>query len=339
MLDAILAAVSAAALFAVAAALQHRSAGLVSAGGQGLAGFAPRTLRHPLWIAGLLASLAGFGLHALALRDGPLTLVQPLLVTGVIFALPLRQVLERRRPRSAELGWAAALALGLAVFIVVSTPAAGAAQAADPQPAVICMAVIALSIPGCCVAARRATGRLAAAALGTAAGLAFAATAGLLKETVDVVSRGAGALLTTWPGYALVVVGGIGLLINQLAYQAGPLRASLPAITTVNPIVSLVIGVAVFDERFRSGAPYLAGEVLGLVLIAVAAIGLTRSGGGEVGGAVAGAGPGPVTREAGGAATGSRDSSMSVESLLKQQQQQRYVHVVSRSPGRPPGGP
>jgi hypothetical protein len=303
MLDAILAAVSAAALFAVAAAVQHRSAGLVAAavqhrsaglvtaGGEGraarAAGFVPGTLRHPLWIAGLLASLAGFGLHALALRDGPLTLVQPLLVTGVIFALPLRQVLERRRPRYAELGWAAALALGLAVFIVVSTPAAGAGQAADPRPAVICLAVIAVSIPGCCVAARRATGRVAAAALGTAAGLAFAAAAGLLKETVDVVSRGAGALLTAWPGYALVVVGGTGLLLNQLAYRAGPLRASLPAITTVNPIVSLVIGVAVFDERFRSGGPYLAGEVLGLVLIAVAAVGLTRSGAGEAGGPVA----------------------------------------------------
>jgi len=320
MLDAILAAVSAAALFAVAAALQHRSAGLVSAavrhrgagpvpaGGRGrparVAGFVPGTLRHPLWIAGLLASLAGFGLHALALRDGPLTLVQPLLVTGVIFALPLRQVLERRRPRYAELGWAAALALGLAGFIVVSTPAAGAAQAADPRPAVICLAVIALSIPGCCVAARRATGSLAAAALGTAAGLAFAATAGLLKETVDVVSRGAAALLTTWPGYALIAVGGLGLLLNQLAYQAGPLRASLPAITTVNPIVSLVIGVAVFDERFRSGAPYLAGEILGLVLIAVAAVGLTRSGAREVPDPVVAESDGQVTREGRGTVAG-----------------------------------
>jgi hypothetical protein len=294
MLDAILAAVSAAALFAVAAALQHRSAGLVTAGGHGQAGFVPGTLRHPLWIAGSLASLAGFGLHALALRDGPLTLVQPLLVTGVIFALPLRQILERRRPRYAELGWAAALALGLAVFIVVSTPAAGASQAADLRPAVICLAVIALSIPGCCVAGRHARGSLAAAALGTAAGLAFAATAGLLKETVDVVSRDAGALVTTWPGYALIVVGGIGLVLNQLAYQAGPLRASLPAITTVNPIVSLVIGVAVFDERFRSGAPYLAGEVLGLALVAVAAVGLTRSGPGEARGAVAGEARGAV---------------------------------------------
>jgi hypothetical protein len=292
MVDAILAAVAAAALFAVAAALQHRSAGLVIAGGPARAArFVPRTLRQPLWIAGALASLAGFGLHALALRDGPLTLVQPLLVTAVIFALPLRQVLERRRPRYAELGWAAALALGLAVFIAVSTPATAASQPADPWPAVICLAAFALSIPGCCVAGRRATGSLAAAALGTAAGLAFAATAGLLKETVDVASRDAGALLTTWPGYALVVVGGIGLLLNQLAYQAGPLRASLPAITTVNPIVSLVIGVTVFDERFRSGAPYLAGELLGLALVAVAAVGHTRSGPGEARGGTAGETP------------------------------------------------
>jgi drug/metabolite transporter (DMT)-like permease len=282
MTDAILAALSAAALFAVAAALQHRSAGLITAATQahaeGLAGFVGRTLRHPLWLVGALASLAGFGLHALALRNGPLTLVQPLLVTGVVFALPLRQFLEHRRPRRAELGWAAALALGLAVFLTISTPAAGRAQPGDRIPALICVAALGVAIPGCFVAGRRATGRTAAVTLGTAAGLAFASTAGLLKETVSILGRGPGVLLTTWPCYALVAVGGVGLLLHQLAYQAGPLRVSLPAITTVNPIVSLIIGVAVFDERFRSGAPYLLGEILGLALIAAAAVGLTRSG-------------------------------------------------------------
>jgi hypothetical protein len=287
MLVAILAAVSAAALFAVGTALQHRSAGLVSAGqvtaaggdrSAGLPGFVARTLRHPLWLAGSLSSLAGLGLHALALRDGPLTLVQPLLVTGVIFALPLRQLLEHRRPGRAELGWAAALALGLVLFLTVSTPADGVSRAADPIPAVICVTAIGLAVLGCCAVGRRGTGATAAVALGTAAGLAFAATAGLLKETINVSGRGTGALLTTWPCYALAVAGALGLLLSQLAYRAAPLRVSLPAITTVNPIVSLVIGVAVFDERFRSGAPYLLGELLGLVLIAAAAVGLTRSG-------------------------------------------------------------
>jgi drug/metabolite transporter (DMT)-like permease len=285
MLDAVLAAVAAAALFAVAAALQHRSAGLIGPGrgagpgpGGGLVALTGRTLRHPLWITGALASLAGLGLHALALRDGPLTLVQPLLVTGVIFALPLRQALERLRPRPAELAWAAALALGLALFILAATPASSPAQPADPGPALICAAAIGLGLPACVAASRRATGAPAALALGTAAGLAFAGTAGLLKQVTDELGHGAGALLTTWPSYALLVAGGLGLLLSQLAYRAGPLRASLPAVTAVNPIASLVIGVAVFDERFRGGAPYLAAEVLGLAVIVIAAVGLTRSG-------------------------------------------------------------
>jgi hypothetical protein len=274
--DAVAAALSAAALFAVATALQHRSAGLVTAVG-GRRGFVSGTLRHPLWIVGSVANLAGLSLHALALRDGPLTLVQPLLVIGVIFALPLRQVLEHRRPGRAEIGWAAALTLGLAVFLVLAMPADGPVQEADPEPMVFCAVAIALAVSGCLVAGRRTTAATGAMMLGTAAGLLFAAAAALLKETTDVLSHGAGALFTAWPCYALVAVGGAGLLLSQYAYRAGPLSASLATITAVNPIVSVVIGVAVFDEPFRAAPGYLLGEVLGLALMAVAAVGLTRS--------------------------------------------------------------
>jgi drug/metabolite transporter (DMT)-like permease len=274
---AIVAALLAAALFAIATAFQHRSAGLVTVADRRAGGFVSRSLRHPLWIAGSVANLAGLGLHALSLRDGPLTLVQPLLVIGVIFTLPLRQVLEHRRPGRAEIGWAAALTLGLAVFLVLATPADDPVQGADPAPMVICAAAIALAVSGCLVAGRRATARTGAMVLGTAAGLLFAASAALLKETTDVLGHGAATLFTSWPLYALVAVGGAGLLLSQFAYRAGPLSASLPAITAVNPIVSVVIGVAVFDEPFRTAPGYLFGEVLGLALMAVAAVGLTRS--------------------------------------------------------------
>lgn len=273
---AIVAALSAAALFAVATAFQHRCAGLVTVvGGRGE--FVSRTVRHPLWLVGLVANLAGLGLHAVALRDGPLTLVQPLLVVGVIFTLPLRQVLERRWPKRAEICWAAALSLGLAVFLILSTPTNGPVQGADPVPTVFCAAAIGLAVVGCVVAARRAAAALGAMLLGTAAGLLFAAAAALLKETTNMLSQGTAAVFTTWPLYALLAVGGVGLLLSQYAYRAGPLSASLPAITVVNPIMSVVIGVAVFDEPFRAAPGYLLGEVLGLALMAVAAAGLTRS--------------------------------------------------------------
>ena len=127
------------------------------------------------------------------------------------------------------------------------------------------------------LAGRRSTGRAAAALLGTAAGLSYAAVAGLLKQDMGTLDRGLGALVTSWPFYALIGVGALGLLVNQLAYQAGPLSSSLPAIMTVGPVVSLVIGVVVFDEQFRTGPAALLGAAVCLALVLVAAGGLTRS--------------------------------------------------------------
>ncbi|HTW10814.1 MAG TPA: DMT family transporter [Acidimicrobiales bacterium] len=279
MLVATLAALCAAVLFAMAAALQHRSAGLVSDGAAlgtaQLSGFLLRTLRDPLWVLGGVAGVAGFALHALALRDGPLTLVQPLLVSGVVFALPLRHLLEHRAPRRNEIWLAALLAVGLVLFLTIATPAGGTAQLPDAGPTVVSGILIGLGVVGSFVAGRRATGSRAALLLGTGAALAFAAVAGLLKETMGVLSRGPAALATAWPVYALILAGVIGLVLNQLAYQAGPLSSSLPAVATVDPLVSLVIGVAVFDERFRSGPGALVGEALGLALVVAASIGLT----------------------------------------------------------------
>jgi hypothetical protein len=294
MLVATLAAVAAAAMFAAATALLHRSAGIVSAriATSGTAPPAPQvgpaaspllfrrfvagTARHPLWLLGMLGELAGFGLHALALREGPLTLVQPLLVTGVVFALPLRQLIEGRRPGRVELVWAAVLAAGLALFFLAATPAQGTAKGPDPLPTTLAVLGIGGGALVCAWLGRRADGPRAAAVLGAGAGLAFAGVAGLLKEATAELSRGLGALFGDWPVYGLAAIGVAGLLLSQLAFRAAPLSASLPALTTVDPIASLVIGVAVFDEPFRRTIAAVSGEVAGLCLVMAAAIAITR---------------------------------------------------------------
>jgi hypothetical protein len=287
MLTAILAALFAAALYAVSAALQHRSAGLVTEADTlrtaRLGGFISGTVRHPMWIVGSAAGIVGFALHALALRDGPLTLVQPLLVSSAIFALALRQLLERRRPRRSELRWAFGLVVGLVLFLMIATPANGVTKPADALPTLVIGTLIAFGVLGLFVAGRRAAGSGAAALLGTATGLSFAAKAGLLKQVMGTVDRGPGALVTAWPLYVFIAVWLCSLLLNQLAYQAGPLHSSLPAIMTVDPVVSLVIGVAIFDEQFRNSPADLVGEAFGLALVVAAAIGLTRSVAGPTG--------------------------------------------------------
>jgi hypothetical protein len=281
VLVATVAALVAAALFAVSSALQHRSATeiphLGSLQRRNLGRFALHTVRHTSWLVGTVADLVGLGFHALALDTGPLTLVQPLLVTGMVFALPLRQWIDHRRPSIRELGWASALSLGLAAFLVVATPTSATTAFADRLPAVIAAAGVTLGIVGFGWLGRGAAGNQAARPLGLATGLTFAASAALIKTTTETLTHHPLGVLTSWPLYGLIVVGGIGLLLNQMAFQAGPLRVSLPAMTASDPLVSLVIGVTVYDEQLRTGALGVGVEVLSLAVVLVATIALSRA--------------------------------------------------------------
>lgn len=278
MVVATAAALASAALSALALAALHRSAGMVRdvSPRTGMSRFLVANARHPLWLVGMLAATLASVLHAVALHDGPLTLVQPLMVSAVVFALAFRQLIEGRRPAPAQLSWAVALTAGLVVFLVAASPGQGPPQGPDAGPALVAVIALPAGMALCGLFGRRADGRRAATWLGVGAGLAFAGTAGLLKEVTDQVNHGLGAVFATWPVYALAVAGVFGLVFNQLAFRAAPLPASLPALSTVDPLVSLVIGVSVFDEPFRSAPPELAMELIALVLVMVSVAALTR---------------------------------------------------------------
>jgi len=290
MLVATVAALVAAAVFAASTALLHRSAGIVadSTGAGELGKFVTRTSVHPVWVAGMGGQIAGFGLHALALRDGPLTLVQPLMVTEVVFALPLRQLMEGRRLRKSEMAWAAVLCAGLGGFLAAATPSQGRRFTPATVPTVVTVAGIGFGMALCAYLGRSARGKWPATVLGVGAGLGFAGAAGGLKQATIELSHGVGVVFTTWPIYAVAVAGAAGMLLTQLAFRAAPLRASLPAMSTVDTVVSLAIGVAVFDEPFRVSPLALSGEVAGLVLVVVALACLTS---GEATGGSRPAGP------------------------------------------------
>src|SRR5205823_13168937 len=79
----------------------------------------------PMWIIGILADVAGFGLQFVALDRGSLVLVQPLLVSGLLFALPFGAALTHRRLTASEWLGSAATVAGLALFLVVASPGPG----------------------------------------------------------------------------------------------------------------------------------------------------------------------------------------------------------------------
>jgi drug/metabolite transporter (DMT)-like permease len=279
------ASVGATAFFALSTALKHRSARTTpDASGlepRRLARFIHATARHPLYLGGLVADVVGVSLQVFALHIGALSVVQPLLTTALLFSLVLAHRVAGTRISRRELAWGAVLVVALIGFMVASGTVqtsrhAAVVQAADRVPAVLA-GILAVALAATCVlTSRRLPSGGAAALMGVAVGTAYACTAALIKSCTNILAAGPVALLTSWQPYLLVVAGGIGLLLAQLAFQSGPLTASLPAIATVDPLLSVAIGVWVYDERLNRGPWAVGAEVGFLALMSLAAVMLSR---------------------------------------------------------------
>src|SRR3954452_25081993 len=132
VLTAVLLAVAGAGAFAVATVVEHRTATHAAAAGEGW--WLVRLTPRPAWLASQACGGLGVLLHAAALRSGPVSLVQPVLATGLVFALGLGSWVDRRqpgRPRPGRVQWlaAVAVAVGLTAFLLSARPPAGSATA------------------------------------------------------------------------------------------------------------------------------------------------------------------------------------------------------------------
>lgn len=270
--------------FAASSSLKHVSAGhaptVPTVGGGRLASFIRATVTHPLWLAGIACDVVGLGFQIAALHLGALAVVQPLLISGLLFALLIRQRFEHYRISRPQLGWAVALTVSLAGFVVLaaSLRAESSRTGVEHTPAAIASAVGLAAVVACVVLGRRAGGPgRAGVLLGIAVGIVYTATAALLKTITTIGAHGPVALLTSWQLYVLVAVGAVGLLLNQLAFQAGPITVSLPATATADPLLSIIVGVLVFNERVHTGPGGTVVFVLLIVLMAVAVINLVRA--------------------------------------------------------------
>lgn len=266
---------------ALANTLQHRTAvavsGIEAAESTTVAAAVRATLTHRWWLMAVALQGVGFLLHATALNFGQLTVVQPLLVCAVLFALPLNRVLRREPITRNEVGWAAVLVVGLAGFLMVASPPLTATK--EPVDSGAALVAVTLGVAGivtCVVCARRWYSQAGSFLLATASGIMFVGQAALLKSSVGVLDKGVGGLLVAWQPYALIVVGGGAVVFSQLAFRAGTLAASLPVVSTVNPVLGVIVGSTVYNETVRHSPLALAAESMFLLLLVVATVVLTR---------------------------------------------------------------
>ena len=230
-----------------------------------------RLFRRPLWLAGTAADWVGFGFQAAALGLGSLLVVQPLLCTGLLFALPIGAAWARRRLSRRD--WFAAIALcaGLAGFLIVGEPTAGR-DFASLEAWLLAAAVLGPIIAGCAIAAMRTTNTARAVLLAIATAVLYSLTAVLTKSAVVELGQVLDVFLTSWEPYVGVGAALFGLVLNQSAFQAGELEASLPILTAVEPIVASILGVTMLGEQIRANGAAEWSIVVASIVVMVGAI-------------------------------------------------------------------
>jgi drug/metabolite transporter (DMT)-like permease len=275
MLLAICFALISALLYATASVLQHRAAIAQAQHHSMRLGLLARLVTEPLWLAGIAADGLAFVFQFIALGHGSLILVQPLLVSGLLFALPLGAWLAKAPLTAGDWAGAAAVVVGLSIFLVVSSPDRGHQEVSGRAwliLGVVCVALIGALVLG----ARGGPGRRRAALLAAAGGVVYGLTAALTKSEAHLLGLGITQALN-WQLVALVIAGGLGMLLAQSAFQAGPLDASLPMLSVTDPIVSIAIGAFAFGEGIETNRVASTLEVVGLVLVVVGVFALGRS--------------------------------------------------------------
>ena len=234
---------------AVGSVLQHRVVATVPQKFSMRPGLILEVMKHPVWLAGIGLDVGAYILEAAALGVGSIVVVQTLMVSGLLFALPLSAIGRTARPGRGEWVSAFAVAGGIAIFLAVGDPHGGSSHATGWEWAaafVFCLLIMAFMV----ISTRHARPHYRALGLGVATGASYACTAALTKQVVDLLSdHGVAGIFGRWPVYALAVFAVGGLLMNQSAFQAGHLAASLPALAVTNPVLSSFFGVFIFEEK------------------------------------------------------------------------------------------
>ncbi|ORW41827.1 hypothetical protein AWB90_20410 [Mycobacterium paraense] len=256
--------------------LEQRSAQQVTDKPVGTVALFRRLLRDRRWWTGSLVAAAGFGLQAAALGFGSVVLVQALSVTSLLFALLISARAGHRKITRWQGIWAMLLVAAVAVVVTVGNP-----QAGSPRGSVETWTVVGLimgpALILCVIGARVSSASVGALLLGLMSGSLWGLFSVLTKGVVDQLDRGIPALLRLPELYVWAVLAIAATAWEQSAFRAGPLTASLPAVTVAEPVVGSVLGVAVLGETLRTNSIGLVALGVSVAVMAAATIALAHS--------------------------------------------------------------
>jgi hypothetical protein len=236
--------------------------------------------KNKKFLYGVGLQLLATVMEIIALAQGSLLIVAPLLTLDLVFLLIFLH--HRYELKVAPRNWAAVIGVvvGLTIFFLCTQANGGTIKYKFWSWAVT-LGVIAIIIAGTIMIVPRlksAKQRVGLLALATAC--SFGLNSGLLKLCINQLkSGGIEHLILNWPLYVLIFSAALSLYLTQNTLSSGSLVISQPIIEIVQPAVSIMIGIFIFDEDLRKSAWAIIGDVFSTILLLVCIYILARSDG------------------------------------------------------------
>jgi drug/metabolite transporter (DMT)-like permease len=231
-----------------------------------------RLARRPIWLAGLASQILGFAFQVTALHYGALALVQPVFALELLLVFASMALVGKMRVTRRDWLAAAAMTAGLGLLLFAASPSGGRPHAPASLWWLAGLTALAAVVIGLAIAFglhRRspASARRRAAVLGAVTGIAWGFVAAVIKEFSSHLGQGTGPILGSWSLYVLIGAGAASLLLASHALAAGPLAASQPGFTILDPLTAGLLGLFLFGEHIQTAPASLAAEAAALALL------------------------------------------------------------------------
>lgn len=228
-------------------------------------------LTNPRWLLGLATAGVGAAGHILALMLAPVTVVQPVGILAVPWAVLLAAKIHHFRPTRAIWTAVGVTIVGIVGFTLISSRTAVAQ--ADLTPTSVVVGALIVLVGGIALGLGGRFGKPSLRCLLWASAGSF--LYGLSSALIKVVSQLVGGpgwweLPLVWAvaGFLAVCYLGGGWMIQQ-AYANGPAEIVVGSMTTTDPIVAVSFGLLVLGE----GALLTGLDGIGMLLAGVVAVG------------------------------------------------------------------
>jgi drug/metabolite transporter (DMT)-like permease len=274
------AAVLAALLYNLAIVIQKTQAERADASGVRIIG---ALWRRPLWLLGILLQLAGFALHAFALTRAPVTVVQPIIASGIVFVVLFAGLLLGERPHGREIAGMGMSTAGVCLLVARADPLAAMAHVAV-QDLVLAVGTAAALAAGL-LYARGAIGirspSLRAALIGTAAGIGDGMSDSMNRLAGTWLSPQGGWIPPASMGVAAIALlfsfGFLGFVAAQNGLKQHRANTVAPFTLTAQMLVPIAMGATIYGQSIPEGGLSLAGWLAALALVAAGIVTLSSS--------------------------------------------------------------